>query len=759
MPSFSFSPTDSGPINPLLDYASTVDSAQKMQGGRIQNQLAGLNLDNAQMQNDIQHAVQPLQLAGQVQTSQDMLNALSAARNTAPPPNALSGMGPQSSAAPTPAEPVSQFAQQLGASESGNNPGRTNAQGYSGQFQFGSPRLASLGLYQPGANETGADGKWNGQWTGQFNIPGFPGVKTQAQFLANPDAQRAAFGVHVADIDGAIANTPGADRLDPNGLRWTAHLGGNGGMRKFAASMLGGDAYNPGDNPNSQGGGTHLSEYYRRGVAGGAAALQAAHGHPDGPLPQYASNSNPNVASDVSSDPGFAGRTLTSQAGMQPDDAGQGAPQQYAANTRGGAVGNDASGPSGPSAAAAAAAQAARIKMIQNNAFFQSGGKGLDSIAKLQNSLDSMAKEGVVVLPGGQVGVLPGAAAGKQIMSQADAQGKVQPAVDQAAAIAMNAQQIKRNDPVKLSPGETFGTEQAALNRASGNPDGLLTVAGGRGTPVKGPNGEQGVYDNATGHTHWISGADTRPGVDKIATADYEQIAPLAKQSQTLEGTIQKTIEARNAAAEVPTGADADARAARANWIKTYLPGGDKLIDSGVLQDPTKAQVAKKLLFGLATANEAAYGGSGGLGITQKFEGANPNLDMTGEGIRQMANLQAVTAMANKDYTQGKLSHITDQTTAHFQGGTSDSYLSAGQYDKNWLSQNNSNTYLAAVNAMNGKPFDEWSKGLSQADAGRALGVIARIDPTATVMGRKGVLPVNGFVPTSRTNPAGTSSR
>lgn len=159
------------------------------------------------------------------------------------------------------------FEQQLGGAESPGGPGAVNKQGYSGQFQFGAARLADLGIYKPADGE---DLKKN-EWKGTFSIPGFA-VTNHDEFLKSPAAQHAAFSQHVANIDQAIAQTPGADKLDQNGLRAVAHLGGVQGMQRFIQT---GGLYDPAD-----ANGTHLSDYYKKFAAGGAPALVAAFGDP-----------------------------------------------------------------------------------------------------------------------------------------------------------------------------------------------------------------------------------------------------------------------------------------------------------------------------------------------------------------------------------------------------------------------------------------------------------------------------------------------
>jgi len=270
---------------------------------------------------------------------------------------------------------------------------------------------------------------------------------------------------------------------------------------------------------------------------------------------------------------------------------------------------------------------------------------------------------------------------------------------------------------------------------------------------IQGPNGSV-LYQS--GKPIAEMAPNTRPEQASLLNEDYKQVSGLGQQARDLEGQIQKTIEARDAASNLPTGAGYDSRQNVSNWLQTYFPSvADKVKGTmgGALPDSAQSQQAAKLLMAQAAADEKAMGGSGGLGLTQMYANNNPNLNMQPSAIRDMSNLKAVTAMAAKDYAQGKIDHVTTHGQ-EFLSGTSQ-YVPAAMYDKQWFSQNNTNTYMGAINAMNGKPFAEWSKGLSPQDATRALGVVARIDPTVTVMGKNGhPLAVSQFKPTNPANPA-----
>lgn len=129
--------------------------------------------------------------------------------------------------------------------ESGGRPGIVNDYGYAGLFQYGAPRLQTLGVYSPGDSEdlsrwskSGRDAA--GKWSGSFNIPGFPQVKTLQDFLANPDAQRKVYELDNAYMDKEITSrgldqyvgqTVGGVLITRDGIKAMIHLGGAGGAK------------------------------------------------------------------------------------------------------------------------------------------------------------------------------------------------------------------------------------------------------------------------------------------------------------------------------------------------------------------------------------------------------------------------------------------------------------------------------------------------------------------------------------------------
>lgn len=182
---------------------------------------------------------------------------------------AINGLPPDQAAAYAEATKTVMAGRQgaLMTAESGGRPGTVNGFGYAGLWQFGAPRLAELGLYQPGADEDLPT--WSktpktqaGKWSGTFTIPGHPEVRTLPDFLASPEAQRAAYDAHVAQMDKDIAarrldryigETVGGVTITRAGIHNMMHLGGADGAARF---LFSGGADNPAD-----ANGTTLADY------------------------------------------------------------------------------------------------------------------------------------------------------------------------------------------------------------------------------------------------------------------------------------------------------------------------------------------------------------------------------------------------------------------------------------------------------------------------------------------------------------------
>jgi hypothetical protein len=123
-----------------------------------------------------------------------------------------------------------------------------------------------------------------------------PQDMTLAQFATaeNEDVQRSALRWHIQDIDRAIDATGALSRgFSRDGLRAVAHLGGQGGMRRYISS---GGRANPNDSYTTPDGtvteGTSLQDYYDRFAgqdAGGMTADQRIAAEPDPQVRQAAS--------------------------------------------------------------------------------------------------------------------------------------------------------------------------------------------------------------------------------------------------------------------------------------------------------------------------------------------------------------------------------------------------------------------------------------------------------------------------------------
>jgi hypothetical protein len=154
---------------------------------------------------------------------------------------ALSGAGAAGGA--TDLFPGAGVEQRLINVESG---GRANAvapsTGALGTYQFTPGLLQSIGMFKPDAQgaQGGAD-----RWSGSFNIPDSPDVKSAADFLANPTAQRTAFKAAMAYNDqlaqqrglySQVGQTINGVPVTRDGVLAGMWLGGPGGVSRWLSS-------------------------------------------------------------------------------------------------------------------------------------------------------------------------------------------------------------------------------------------------------------------------------------------------------------------------------------------------------------------------------------------------------------------------------------------------------------------------------------------------------------------------------------------
>src|SRR6185437_4198784 len=122
-------------------------------------------------------------------------------------PGAAPGAQPQGYAPPPGDAPGEAIRDTLGAHESGQRGYlATNAQGYLGRHQLGSGLATDAGFYKP------AEGEATNAWTGGFDIPGFPQVKTRDDFLRTPGAQEAAYTLAMSKLDQQLQANGAYDR-------------------------------------------------------------------------------------------------------------------------------------------------------------------------------------------------------------------------------------------------------------------------------------------------------------------------------------------------------------------------------------------------------------------------------------------------------------------------------------------------------------------------------------------------------------------
>lgn len=632
--------------------------------------------------------------------------------------------------------PVSTFATQMASSE--GKPGSVNNQGFSGQFQFGADRLASTGLYSPAQGE---DLKAN-QWKGTFNIPGFPGVKTQQDFLANPQAQNAALGVDIQNTDKAIANTPGAGAYDQNGLRAVAHLGGVGGMQKFIESN---GQYNPADSN-----GTSLSDYYHK-FSGSGSPPAAAPGNPSvsAPAPGTApAGPNPweviRRAGSVLTNPAFQYNQQAQTAAKHAIDIAklQISTGSYSYNPTTG-VGTEAysrkqtSAPTpalnytesspgvytSPGAKPEFAPTPRTYTTVGGDVGVVGGGGTHQIIAPNTSQIGGEGPENQSMRIMAEVGpkIIEGTASEQERASYNTAATTYQ---GYKTATNPATQQLIQAPERPLPPG--MPTPQAGFAPVTPNPS-APGVAGAPHMPAPGATMPPAV----TPLTESARGPQTAQDVTKgQMDADSKEIS--AEQASVMKGhsALGATAAIRAELPTVTTGPSADARLTLSRYgTMLGIPNDD--LQKMVGTDPVSGELLQKKLFEIQTHALRLMGAREPGSVLQAYQKNFPNMASQPGTADAMTRMLDMDQVYGEDEIKGRQGYFQNQV-ANVAGNKP--YEGLGGYQ-----QPDPRVYVSAALATGGRPASEWTHGLSPQQQTQALQLASRVYPDASAYDAKGV--------------------
>jgi soluble lytic murein transglycosylase-like protein len=221
---------------------------------------------------------------------------------------------------------------------------------------------------------------------------------------------------------------------------------------------------------------------------------------------------------------------------------------------------------------------------------------------------------------------------------------------------------------------------------------------------------------------------------------DQPQLTAAAEQAQNARTSQIRWQTMLDLANKLTTGAGGATRTQLANLAETAgFPGvAQSLIANSSAGDASAAQEFTKLATQAAGADARAdLGSRAGLGAIRLFQSANPNLDLRPGANKGIIGMQLIAAQADADYNNAKLGY-GNQQAQNLRDGKG--YQPLSTFDQQWQTQRNPQVYAAAMGALQGQPYEQWTRGLQQPEIERALDVVSRASPNATVNGKAGRL-------------------
>jgi len=192
----------------------------------------------------------------------------------------------------------------------------------------------------------------------------------------------------------------------------------------------------------------------------------------------------------------------------------------------------------------------------------------------------------------------------------------------------------------------------------------------------------------------------------------------------------QQLLQLRGLAPDAYTGFAGDFRSQVRNFFQTFMPQGL----SDLAPDAAPAQeFAKVALMQAGKQERGDLGSRGGFRAIEMYADANPNLNMQEVANGHMANALLVSQQRGVDYANGATDHYLNNRAGFMDPTNPKPYSPISAYDQQFTKVMKPELYYSAIQAINGKPQAEWSKGLDNRQMQIVGGIVRRADPNAMI--------------------------
>ena len=238
-------------------------------------------------------------------------------------------------------------------------------------------------------------------------------------------------------------------------------------------------------------------------------------------------------------------------------------------------------------------------------------------------------------------------------------------------------------------------------------------------------------------------------GIDadyRLAEKDAGYVRDLQDTAALSSATQQNLLYTRDVASALPTGAFGPTKAAIELYFKSLGPEwSQRFLKATTGIDPDQAgafqEMIKQTLLLAGTAQNKIEGARGSFALTNMFLRGMPGLTTLPTPFRDMMNLFLVQQQYSIDHSQA-ISTAYDQNFSQFRANpVAAPYTRLNTFDQQYYDPNGIHApqvYFAAAQAMNGKPYAAWSKGLRPDQISSALGIAGRTDPNVRVFDAQG---------------------